>query len=375
MSQKNLSKKLEKEILEFIEDGNLKKYTPSLQIEVYLGGQKKISLKMGPKYRYYDLASLTKIIFTVPAMMQACDLGLLNINHPVKKYLPWWPHSSTKIKNVLSHSASLPWWAPYYKKLKNTPPAIRRESLLKILKKTPLVKSQKAVYSDVDFILLGFLLEAVYKKPLLEIWQNLNWRKRASSLHFNPSNKPKYKRSLYAPTERCPWRKRVLRGEVHDDNTWSFGGVSSHAGLFGQIEDVSRYGLLLRQGFIKKTKSHNHMVNSKKQFGQNELATPKTIRKFVRRAIPSQRGDWALGYMLPSQTGSSSGKYLSRKSVGHTGFTGTSLWYDPHKDILITILSHRVHPTRKNRRFVALRPILHDMIIELLFKKIKSDSV
>lgn len=98
------------------------------------------------------------------------------------------------------------------------------------------------------------------------------------------------------------------------------------------------------------------------------MASAKTADKFLRRAVPEKLGDWALGYMMPSKKNSSSGQYFSKESVGHTGFTGTSLWFDPKKDVAIVILSNRVHPKRSNQRFRKLRPQIHDVIIEELLK-------
>lgn len=357
---------LEKKITAKLKQLDVAEATQGLCMQVYKSGQKKVDLRLGQTYRYYDLASLTKIIFTVPALMQAIESP--NYGHkkllqdPVSKHLPWWPHKGVRVQDVLSHSAGLPWWAPYYKSLNlKLPFAERREKLRRMLMRTErsVGRSVKAVYSDVDFILLGFLIENIYGQPLIDVWQDLGWREHTPSLHFNLNNKPKYKREHYAPTERCPWRQKVLRGEVHDDNTWSFGGVSSHAGLFGAIEDVSQYGLLLRRSLVS-SQAGRTARNS------NQLCSSDLAKKFCRRATPRVKGDWALGFMLPTRGQASCGRHFHATSVGHTGFTGTSLWFDPKADILITILSNRVYPTRENKKFISLRPQLHDIVRELL---------
>ena len=348
----SLEIKLRKMILDEVK-GDLSTCTPGLRLQVLQGGRLRADLSMGQTYRYYDLASLTKIIFTVPALMRLVDEGRLRVQDPVRKHLPWWPHKKTTVAQILSHSAGLPWWSPFYKKmnLRNSLDE-RRERLRKILFRTKLQSSKKAVYSDVDFILLGFILESIHGCSLIEIWASLPWAKRSRTLHFNVGNRSQFKKRFYAPTERCPWRKKVLRGEVHDENTWSFGGVSSHAGLFGGIEDVTRYGLLLR--------------NSLRKNSPRAYASRKTVKQFIRRAVPPRRGDWALGFMLPTRGGASCGRYFHPTSIGHTGFTGTSLWYDPKRDLLVVLLSNRVHPTRANRKFVSLRPRLHDIVVEAL---------
>lgn len=355
-----LEKKL-KSLIDKETGGNLAAYTPSLDIEVYSKGRKTAKLQMGKPAKYYDLASLTKIIFTVSELMKLVDERKINLGDGIYQYLPWWPHKHVTIADVLSHSAGLGWWAPFYKLIghkrsggKIQPKlneAEARELVRKFLSKLKLSTDKKAVYSDLDFLLLGFLIEAVTGKSLLGAWQDLNKKLKLKSIHFAAGNKPKYPRGQYAPTEKCKWRKKVLRGEVHDDNTWAWGGVSSHAGLFGRIEDVSRWGLLLRKAYFSKSGS--------------ALASSKTARLFMKRAIPPKRGDWAMGFTLPSQKNSTSGKHFSKNSVGHTGFTGTSLWFDPERDLLVVICSNRVHPDRENINFRSLRPRIHDFIAAL----------
>jgi serine-type D-Ala-D-Ala carboxypeptidase len=356
-----LEKKL-KNLIDKETGGDLPSYTPSLDIEVYSKGRKAAKLHMGKPAKYYDLASLTKILFSVSEFIQLVDQRKINLGDGVYQYLPWWPYKHVTIADVLSHSAGLGWWAPFYKLIGHKKAAGKiqprlkeaqaREVVRKFLSKLKLNKDKKAVYSDLDFLLLGFLIEAVTNKSLLDAWLALNKKLKLKSLHFNFGNKPKYPRQQYAPTENCPWRKKVLQGEVHDDNTWSWGGVSSHAGLFGRIEDVSKWGLLLRKAYFSKNGS--------------ALGSHKTVRLFTKRAIPASRGDWALGLTLPSKKDSTSGKRFSKNSVGHTGFTGTSLWFDPERDLLVVICSNRVHPTRDNTKFRSLRPRIHDFIVQSL---------
>lgn len=332
----------------------LAEYTPGFCLQVVERGKLRADLKIGQTYKYYDLASLTKIIFTVPVMMDLVQHKKLRLQDSVSDlWPPWNLKFDTSVARVLSHSAGLPWWAPFYKKYKGKP--LSRDQIQKILLQE-LKKGERqkrttiqAVYSDLDFILLGFLMEEILQAPLTDIWQNLVWTQR-SEFHFNVDNKPLHKRGHYAPTERCPWRKKILQGEVHDDNAWCFGGVSTHAGLFGTIEDVTGYGRWLRQSYR----------------GDREWISPSVTKKFCRRAVPQKSGDWALGFMLPTRGSASCGRYFHSTSFGHTGFTGTSLWYDPRRDLLVTLLANRVHPTRNNTRFTALRPLIHDWVVECL---------
>jgi serine-type D-Ala-D-Ala carboxypeptidase len=344
-----MSSPLEKKLVEKIQNevrDDLAAYTPSLAIQVSVAGRKKIDISLGKSYVYYDLASLTKILFTVPAMMRLVDQKKLKVTDAVSKYLHWWVHPKIKISQVLSHSAGLTWWEPFYKEIKKIKnPDEKREYLRQALARQKISSSKKSVYSDLDFLLLGFLLEERFEEPLLDVWGELPLHAHLKSLHFNPQNKPIHSRNLYAPTEKCPWRGQILQGEVHDDNTWSFGGVSSHAGLFGTVDDVRLFGdMLLARSKI--------------------IARAETIARFTKRAIPLSQGDWALGFMMPTKGAASCGRYFSSNSFGHTGFTGTSLWVDQKKKLVVSILSNRVHPTRDNRKFVELRPRIHDLICE-----------
>lgn len=351
-------------------DGDLSAVTPGLCLQVVHQGRLIVDIKMGQTWRYYDLASLTKIIFTVPMFMHLArarttrrdSVGMqIDLGAQVDAYLPEWPHRKQRIREVLSHSAGLPDWAPFYKKIEAqrfSSEYERRCEIKKLLFQTKVTSKRRAVYSDLDFILLGFILENRYERPLDEIWQHhVSWREKTPSLHFNPIDlrgrcKTRFHRDQYAPTERCPWRKKVLQGEVHDDNTWSFGGVSTHAGLFGTPDDVTRFGKMLRSAW--------------RGVRISTFPSPEVVQQFSRRAIPKSAGDWALGFMLPTKGSASCGRYFSPLSFGHTGFTGTSLWYDPRRDLLVTLLSNRVHPSRENRAFVSLRPIIHNIVVEAL---------
>lgn len=169
----------------------------------------------------------------------------------------------------------------------------------------------------------------------------------------NPSQSPVAKggEEEFAATEECPIRKRVLRGEVHDDNAWALGGYSGHAGLFSTCEEIYTIVNMLRE----------HYLGTRFDFFK-----PETVREFWRRQDLVAGSDWALGWDSRALKGSSAGKYFSRNSVGHTGYTGTSIWMDLEKDVLAVFLSNRVHPTRNNEKIKLFRPMIHDAIMEEL---------
>jgi CubicO group peptidase (beta-lactamase class C family) len=343
-------KKLEREITEKILQA-IDQVTPGVQLCAYLQGKKVLHVEVGKTYPYYDLASLTKVIFTVPALMRAFDQGLWHMDSKVVDFVPWFQSKNALIKDVLSHSAGLVWWLPLYEKLPlKEEPLVKWFKAAEMIRQSPVKKTSQCVYSDVDSWVLGFVLEGIYHLPLQEIWDRLKERFfPRSTFNFHFLNHPVFKTTLYAPTENCPWRKKLLQGEVHDDNAWSLGGVSTHAGLFGSLDDLTWYGLFLR----------SHVVN-----GSELLLKPRTVKMFTSRAVRPEQGDWGLGFMKPSVGKASCGKHFSLASFGHTGFTGTSIWFDPKKDLLVSILSNRVLYGRDNKSFANLRPTLHDWIVE-----------
>lgn len=346
---------LKKRIIHRLEALKWRKSTQSLQVAVLVQGKLALDIRLGPKYKYFDLASLTKVIFTTSLYMHLHQKKTMSVDSKIRKHWADFPFSDVRASDLLSHNARMPAWEPFFRKLrkaKNYREARQRlrEALLQIQRR----KDRAAVYSDIDFLILAEHLQEALQVPLEVLWSRLKKRLNLSRIHFCRNNKPRYARNLYAPTENCPWRKKTLRGEVHDDNTWALGGVSTHAGLFGDLASVTQFAKLLRDAYLLKKGS--------------PLAANSVAKRFLRRSVSKKDGDWALGYMMPSKKGSSSGRYFSDISVGHTGFTGTSLWFDPQKDIAIVVLSNRVHPKRSNQRFRKLRPLIHDVIIEELLR-------
>lgn len=326
--------------------------TPGVQLRAWRRGEVLCDIDVGATYRYYDLASLTKVVFTQQAMMRAFDQGRWHADSRVRDFLPRFAHGSVRVVDLLTHTSGITWWMPFYESLPlDASITHKRDWLLAALGRADVAPTGRAVYSDLGFMLLGFLLEQMVGTDLLSVWSGLQGDAYASStLAFHPGNVPVQARGLYAPTENCPWRHKVLQGEVHDDNTWALGGVSTHAGLFGSLEDMAAFGLMLRAQVLGLP---GHAVR------------PDTAQWFTQRALAVEAGDWALGFMVPSGSGASCGGFLSPESIGHTGFTGTSVWFDPRNDLLVVILSNRVALGRDNRLFIDLRPKLHDWVCEV----------
>lgn len=340
--EKNLIKQLEVSIRDV---------TPGVMVRAYQGGRIICDVAVGHTYAYYDLASLTKVIFTTQAMMYAFELGKWNFETKVAELLSWFPHKDVRLTELLTHSSGLPWWMPLYVEI--NPQASRdekREQLRQILQGLKIEKQEVAVYSDIGFLVLGFVLEKIFDKPLLDIWNDIkNKFYLGTTLEFHPDNKFMTRANLFAPTEECPIRKKLIQGEVHDLNCWALGGVSTHAGLFGSIDDVGWFTLHLRSQMMGIAR---YSIRQ------------KTAQLFAKRALPEGRGDWAMGYMMPTLGSASCGSYFSLDSIGHTGFTGTSMWYDPKMDMSVIVLSNRVLYGSDNKAFGKLRPEIHNWIVE-----------
>jgi serine-type D-Ala-D-Ala carboxypeptidase len=294
----------------------------------------------------YDLASLTKIVATTTIMMQLVDQGRVQLNAPVVRYLPTWRGpgvASVTIRQLLTHSSGLAAWRPFYKEAVD-----RADATAQLMLIGPEVPPDtRYLYSDMNFMLLGLVIEAVTMQPLEDAFQTRVARPlRMVDTRFRPDS---LVRARVAPTEFDPWRGRQLRGEVHDENASRFDGVSGHAGLFATADDLTSFARLwLNGGTLAGTR----------------LASPRTVTQFSR-VFDRRFSQRALGWETPNGS-NSAGKRLSPRAFGHTGFTGTSLWIDPSRDLFILLLTNRVNPTRENRRIGAVRTALADAVVGAL---------
>ena len=292
----------------------------------------------------WDLASLTKVIALTSAVARLVDGGLVDLDAPVQRYLPEFAGAGKErvtVRHLLTHSSGLPSWRPLHKEA--TAPEERRALVLA----TPLDTAPGAryVYSDLGAITLGFLIERVAKQPLDQfvarrVFEPLGMR----DTRYRPDSSLL---ARIAPTEIDPWRQRHLRGEVHDENAFALGGVSAHAGLFSTGHDLARLARMYLGGGALD--------------GRRFLAR-RTLERFtaVQDTAISRR---ALGWETP--TGSNSaGRYLGRRAFGHTGFTGTSMWMDPERDLFVILLTNRVNPSRQNARISRVRVALADAVVQ-----------
>ncbi len=298
----------ERRLLRKISEIDLIASAPGVVIDVHSQGKRVGLVRAGETYPFYDLASLTKIIFTASRAMMHFSEDPQSLERDLREVLPWWKHRHTTPFGLMSHSAGLEWWLPMYKKLRGPiEPASRWAQMKKQLAKIKPASRELAVYSDIDLWMMGAYLEARLEKSLLDLWGDLAGRLQIKNIQFHPGNKPPLARSQYAPTEDCAWRGKILRGEVHDENCWALGGVAPHAGLFGDVESVSDWGLKLRAAWCGDFAG----------FGKRKM-----VRYFTGRRLKRGVGDWGLCFMKPSRPRASAGKYFSVSSFGHTGFTG-----------------------------------------------------
>lgn len=291
----------------------------------------------------YDLASLTKVIATTTRAMEAVEAGDLALSDRVADRLAAWrgaDRDAVTIADLLEHASGLTAYLPFFRDHRGRAEFERAICTLP-LEYAPRTRS---IYSDLGFILLGFILEdAGY--PLGDFRLTDATADAAEHLAFNP---PKAWRERTAPTELDLWRGRLLQGEVHDENAWVLGGVAGHAGLFGTAAAVGAFAREAVRGFS----------------GIGTFARPDTFARFASTSrVPGSSR--ALGWDTMVAT-SSCGTRLSPDALGHTGFTGTSLWVDPELDLYVVLLTNRVHPSRDNNAIQPLRRAIHDAIVQAL---------
>jgi CubicO group peptidase (beta-lactamase class C family) len=310
----------------------------------------------------YDLASLTKVVGLVSGAMLAVDEGKLELDAPVQQYVPAFAGAGKDritVRMLLAHASGLPAWRPLFRE------AGSRAEAFALADTTPLssVPGTVEVYSDLGAIILTQMLEAIYQQRLDSLLQRRIFGPLGmSATGYLPGAD---QRDRIAPTEMDPWRGRVLRGEVQDENAALMDGVSGHAGLFGSAEDLLTFAEWIIQGWNGGTGERG------KGPARTGSLVPSfrrsLVREFTRRQNLVPGSSRALGWDTPSP-GGSAGSRLSPRSFGHTGFTGTSLWIDPEHHLAIILLSNRVNPTRDNPRWAPLRGKIADLVMTTLFE-------
>jgi serine-type D-Ala-D-Ala carboxypeptidase len=297
----------------------------------------------------FDLASLTKAVATTTIAMLLYERGLLDLEAPVSAIVPEFTTDAARdprrqevtLRMLLAHSSGLPAHEKFFLKART------RAELLEAAFTTPLAvdPATRTEYSDIGFIILGTALERLADESLDRFSQREIFAPLAMThTTFNP---PLEIRAKIPPTaDDQTFRRRIIQGEVQDENASVLGGVAPHAGLFSTAEDLAKFAqAMLNHG--------------------SPILRPETVALFTRRESAPPGTSRALGWDTPSAP-SQSGKYFSPQSFGHLGYTGTSLWIDPTRQLSITLLTNRTWPDCSNQAIKQIRPKFHDAIIEAL---------
>ena len=363
----------------FLEGGITARAFPACSLAVTLHGE-LVALKALGHFTYdptsppvstdsiFDLASVSKAIATTTMAMILYERGLLDLDAPVTAIVPEFAgddprRSEVTLRQLLAHSSGLPAYEKLYLRAKT------RDELLQAAYATELTATPgtRAEYSDIGFIILGIALERLADEPLDTFCQREIFGPLAMShTTFNPAKSwrdrisPTANEDAFvepavtwagapAPHSATTFRGRVIQGEVQDENASVLGGVAGHAGVFSTAGDVALFAHALLNGGYP-------------------ILRPDTVKLFTRRESIPEGTSRALGWDTPSAP-SQSGKHFSPRSYGHLGYTGTSLWIDPDRQLSITLLTNRTWPDCRNQAIKQVRPAFHDAVIEAMEKK------
>ena len=302
----------------------------------------------------YDMASLTKVIGLTTAMMMLVDSGKIDLDAPIQRYVPAFRGAMKErvtVRHLLTHSSGLPAWRRLFAE------SSTREEALALVDTTALLRQpgDTFIYSDLGAMTLMQAVEAVTGQRIdsfldARVFGPLGM----TSTRYLP---PESWRSRIAPTENdTAFRHRMLHGEVHDENAGRLGGVSGHAGLFSDAPDLARFAQWLLDSRIPPGRPPG---------GAGAYLPHDLVVEFTRRQDIPPGSSRALGWDTPSEN-SSAGTKLGPRAFGHTGFTGTSIWIDPDRDLFIILLSNRVNPTRANTKILQVRRRVADLVVDAL---------
>jgi CubicO group peptidase (beta-lactamase class C family) len=311
----------------------------------------------------YDVASLTKAVSTSVLAMQEVAAGRLALEAPAAALLPELAASGDEararitVRQLLCHASGLPAHRPFWRLAAQAP--AERLAIARLAAREPLEypPGTRAVYSDLGFILLGWLLERLTGARLDVLFAERIARPLGleAATFVNLADADARARLLgdrtVAATQISADRRVLVLGEVDDQNAFAMGGIAGHAGLFSTAADLAAIAGALARAF---------------RGDQGGIVEPAVIREFWSPSgVPGST--WRLGWDGPADTGSQAGERLSRAAVGHLAFTGCSLWIDPARDVIVVVLANRVHPgVPTDDRFRRFRPALHDASLDAL---------
>jgi CubicO group peptidase (beta-lactamase class C family) len=291
----------------------------------------------------FDLASLTKVVATTMLLMKMVESGLISVYDRVSEYIPNFKNDGKDkitVFQLLTHTSGLPAYLPFYEKCKDY-----LDSINYICEEVKLNPNKNVEYSDLNFILLGRILEILGGSRLdtlchKEVFEPLGMK----DTMFNPIGND------IVPTELDKTTGKVIEGECHDENARFFGGVSGHAGLFSTIDDLIKFATML--------------INFGRVREDVFLSYPLFVR-MITNYTPNSEENRGWGWVIKGHT-AFGGDLFSEKAFGHTGFTGTSIWVDPEYKVFIILLTNRVHPTRENVKIIRFRRLFHNAVLSAL---------
>jgi CubicO group peptidase (beta-lactamase class C family) len=337
-------------VIQFLQHEILLGNIPGAVIQITHQGQTLLQESIGNRVVYpekkpmhndtvFDLASLTKVVATLPAILKLIETGTIRLDDSVHFYLPNFHIKEITLRHLLTHTSGLPAHRPFYKEKLN------KDQIIEKICREPLTSKvgEKVVYSDLGLILLYKIIEIVTKEKFEDFIQ----REIFNPLEMKDTGfNPKHNREQYAETEFNETIGDYKAGIVHDENAESMGGISGHAGLFSTIKDFRNYALMIENEGLYKGK---------------RILSSSVLSLAKQNFTPFDKEYRGLGWMLKSNTYSSCGDLFSNNSYGHTGFTGTSIWFDPEIKLHVILLTNRVHLGRKDG-IIRLRPRLHNLI-------------
>lgn len=295
------------------------------------------------EHSLWDLASLTKVVGMTTAIMRLYEQGKVDLDAPLQRYIPEWqgPHKElVTIRHLITHTSGLPAFKAYDQQTHDP------DSLAKLMFSTPLdtLPGVRMIYSDIGAYMLGRLVERLSGETLDQYVLNHVFRPLAmNETMYRP---PASLKPRIAPTEIDSVRGGKVWGVVHDERAYYLGGVSAHAGIFSSAHDLARFArMYLNNGTLDGVR----------------IIKPETIELFTTRQVE----DRALGWQKPDGK-NSAGHLMSERAFGHTGFTGTSIWIDPSRDVFVILLSNRVNPTRANNKIGRVRVALADAVMSTM---------
>jgi CubicO group peptidase (beta-lactamase class C family) len=295
------------------------------------------------EHSLWDLASLTKVVGMTTAIMQLHEQGKVDLDAPLQRYIPEWlgPHKElVTVRQLITHTSGLPAFKAYDQQTHD------RDSIARLMFGTQLdtLPGVRMIYSDIGAYMLGRLVERLSGESLDQYV--LNHVFRPLGMNETMYNPPAALKPRIAPTEIDPIRGGKVWGVVHDERAYYLGGVSAHAGIFSSAHDLSRFArMYLNGGTLNGVR----------------IVQPQTIALFTTRQVE----DRALGWQKPDGR-NSAGHLMSDRAFGHTGFTGTSIWIDPARDVFVILLSNRVNPTRANAKIGRVRVAIADAVMSTL---------